>query len=57
MLLLVIVDSKSSNNCISTVGNSASTIKLESSTTRETEHVHFVGCTFTSQNLLVNADP
>ena len=34
----------------------ASTIKLESSTTRETEHVHFVGCTFTKSNVLVNAD-
>ena len=40
----------------SSVGNSATTVKLESSTTRETEHIHFVGCTFTSQNLLVNAD-
>ena len=38
------------------IGNSATTIKLESSATRETEHVHFIGCTFTSQNLLVNAD-
>ena len=40
----------------SAVGNSASTIKLESSNTRETEHIHFVGCTFTKANLLVNAD-
>ena len=37
-------------------GSAPSTIKLESSTTRETEHVHFVGCTFTKSNLLVNAD-
>ena len=40
----------------STVGNNTSKINLETRTTRETEHVHFVGCTFTSQNLLVNAD-
>lgn len=38
------------------VGNSATALKLESSTTRETEHVHFVGCVFTSANFLVNAD-
>ena len=38
------------------VGNSATAIKLESSTTRETEHVHFVGCLFTRSNFLVVAD-
>ena len=38
------------------VGNSASAIKLESSNTRETEHVHFVGCTFTKSNFLVIGD-
>lgn len=38
------------------VGNSATTVRLESSTTRETEHVHFVGCVFTRNNFLVIAD-
>ena len=38
------------------IGNSAAALKLESSTSRETEHVHFVGCTFTKSSLLVNAD-
>ena len=38
------------------IGNSATTVKLESSNSRETEHIHFVGCTFTKSNLLVNAD-
>ena len=38
------------------VGNSAATVKLESSTTRETEHVHFLGCVFTRSNFLVVAD-
>lgn len=36
--------------------NSATALKLESTTTRETEHVHCVGCTFTRSNFLVNAD-
>lgn len=38
------------------VGNSAAAVKLESSTTRETEHVHFLGCVFTRSNFLVVAD-
>jgi len=36
--------------------NSATALKLESTATRETEHVHCVGCTFTKANFLVNAD-
>ena len=40
----------------SAVGNSAAAVKLESSTTRETEHVHFVGCVFTRSSFLVVAD-
>ena len=36
--------------------NSATALKLESTATRETEHVHCVGCTFTKSNFLVNAD-
>jgi len=39
-----------------TVGNSQSAIKIESSAIRTTEHVHFVGCSFTKSNILVNAD-
>lgn len=38
------------------VGNSAAALKLESSNTRKSEHVHFVGCVFTSSSLLVVAD-
>ena len=40
----------------SSVGNSAASVKLESSTTRETEHVHFIGCVFTRSSFLVVAD-
>jgi hypothetical protein len=40
----------------SAVGNSAAAVKLESSATRETEHVHFVGCVFTRSSFLVVAD-
>ena len=40
----------------SAVGNSATTVKLESSATRETEHVNFVGCVFTLSSFLVVAD-
>lgn len=38
------------------VGNSQAALKLESSTTRQTEHVHFVGCKFTSANFGVVGD-
>jgi len=38
------------------VGNSQAAMKIESSTTRETEHVHFVGCVFTLANFGVVAD-
>jgi len=38
------------------VGNSQAGVKLESSATRETEHVHFVGCVFTSANFGIIAD-
>lgn len=38
------------------VGNSAATLQLESSATRKSQHIHFLGCTFTSANLLVDAD-
>jgi hypothetical protein len=38
------------------IGNSQAALKLESSTTRQTEHVQLVGCKFTSSNLLVLAD-
>jgi hypothetical protein len=40
----------------SAIGNSQAALKLESSTTRQTEHVQLVGCKFTSSNLLVLAD-
>ena len=40
----------------SAVGNSQAAVKLESSTTRETEHVHFLGCVFTRANFGVVAD-
>ncbi len=39
-----------------TVGNSQAAVKLESSSTRETEHVNFVGCVFTLANFGVVAD-
>lgn len=38
------------------VGNSQSAVKIESSTILTSEHVHFVGCSFTKANILVNAD-
>jgi len=38
------------------VGNSQAGVKLESSTTRETEHVHFIGCVFERANFCVVAD-
>lgn len=38
------------------VGNSQAAMKIESSTTRETEHVHFVGCVFILANFGVVAD-
>ena len=40
----------------SAVGNSQAAVKLESSSTRETEHVNFVGCVFTLANFGVVAD-
>ena len=40
----------------SAVGNGAAALKLESSATRKTEHIHFVGCVFTSSSFLVLAD-
>jgi len=38
------------------VGNSQTAFKLESSATRQTEHIHCVGCSFSGANFLVNAD-
>ncbi len=38
------------------VGNSQTAFKIESSATRQTEHIHCVGCSFSGANFLVNAD-
>tara|TARA_B100000085_G_C18552879_1_gene516634 strand:- start:660 stop:2234 length:1575 start_codon:yes stop_codon:yes gene_type:complete len=38
------------------VGNSQAGVKLESSGTRETEHINFLGCVFNSANFCVVAD-
>ena len=40
----------------SAIGNSQAALKLESSSTRQTEHVQLVGCKLTSANTLVLAD-
>ena len=37
-------------------GNNQTALKLESSSTRTTEHVHCIGCVFTGANFLVNAN-
>ena len=45
------------NNTVPTsVGNSQTALKLESSATRETEHISCVGCSFTRANFLVVGD-
>ncbi len=38
------------------VGNNQTAFKLESSATRQTEHIHCVGCSFSGANILVSAD-